>query len=159
MSKHLTPPADQWKEQLISGFSPNKGQTYYPGIAPGLYIFVQDLKTKKIFLMANPEGRGHPLLTNLINESQSLTKGDFRIGLAGEMLIGAEGEILGYTFQTGYFHQQLGLTEPDAGHPSYLDYMARLATILETALLPPSRHFNVKAWGEIFNKKNRESLF
>src|SRR5437870_5658333 len=116
-------------------FMPVKGETAYPHLPPGLYIFVQDQTTKEVFLRRSKFCHGHPDLANYVNKafqrelnnfgsvgetiSQTIIElagrklNDFSwLGSAGEIIIGLAGTVLGFSYSTGYFHDKLKLLEP-----------------------------------------------
>lgn len=161
MSNHLINMDTPEKKGLVSAFLPHKNQIKYPELNPGLYVFVQHKLTKQIFPWRTQTGHGHPFVANLINQSMALQKDDFSwVGLAGELAIGCESELLGYAVHTGYFHEKLNLTEPSNDDPLYPLYMSRINNILDDAGLPPSRFFNIKTWENVvFNQENRQLFF
>lgn len=158
--------ASETRNKHFFSYMPQKGQTHYPHIKPGLYIFIQDKTTKEVFLFPSIFGHGHafPLL-HLVNKSLQIKSDDESwLGSAGEQIIGYGGEILGVSVLTGKFHDKLNLTEPSSSDNNYEEliraYTTRMTEKIEADRLPVDRFFFKNEWLKVvFTHETRIRLF
>jgi hypothetical protein len=148
--------------QQILSFFPIEGESRYPHIPAGFYIFVQDKNTTEIFLLKTASGHGHPFAGNLVNKMLNRPNNDFSwVKPAGEIVFSVNHEILGHSFRTGFFHESLELTEPELTDiPAFTAYLQRINDVLKKTHLPRERFFGVREWeGIVFTQENRRIFF
>lgn len=163
MQERNSTPESQPNSHVLS-YLPREGQTHYPHIRPGLYIFVQHKTTKEVFLFGSIHGHGHAIpLLHLVNKKiLKLPNGDESwLGSAGEQVFGYGGELLGVCVLTGKYHDKLKLTEPTSTDTQLSQaYATWIKAKIEADNLPFERFFFRNEWSKLlFNVERRILLF